>query len=50
MLKLLILLLVPVWAMAANYEAGKHYQVLDNPIRSNTDAIIVNEFELAQLR
>ena len=44
MLKLLALLLVPVWAIAADYEAGKHYQVLDKPISSNTDAIIVNEF------
>ena len=44
MLKLVALLLVPVWAIAADYEAGKHYQVLDKPISSNTDAIIVNEF------
>ncbi|MDP6969363.1 MAG: thiol:disulfide interchange protein DsbA/DsbL [Gammaproteobacteria bacterium] len=44
MFKLAIIWLAPVLAMAADYEAGTHYQVLEKPIKSNTDAIIVNEF------
>lgn len=36
---------LPMLALAADYQAGKHYIVLDEPIKSsNTDAVVVNEF------
>ena len=43
-LKLAVIWLMPLTAMAAEYEAGTHYKVLDRPIKSNSEAIIVNEF------
>ena len=43
-LKLAVIWLMPLTAMAAEYEAGTHYKVLDRPIKSNSDAIIVNQF------
>ena len=42
---LLALVSLPVFAMAAEYQAGTHYIVLDKPIKSsNTEKIVVNEF------
>lgn len=43
-LKLAVIWLMPLTAMAAEYEAGTHYKLLDRPIKSNSEAIIVNEF------
>lgn len=43
-LKLAVIWLMPLTAMAAEYEAGTHYKELDRPIKSNSDAVIVNEF------
>jgi thiol:disulfide interchange protein DsbA len=41
----LALVSLPVFAMAAEYQAGTHYIVLDKPIKSsNTEKIVVNEF------
>ena len=36
---------LPVFALAADYQAGTHYIVLDEPIKSSrTEAVVVNEF------
>jgi|TARA_B110000503_G_scaffold47495_1_gene77387 thiol:disulfide interchange protein DsbA len=36
---------LPVFAFAADYQAGTHYIVLDEPIKSSrTDTLVVNEF------
>ena len=42
---LLALVSLPIFAMAAEYQAGTHYIVLDKPIKSSsTEKIVVNEF------
>jgi thiol:disulfide interchange protein DsbA len=42
---LIALVSLPMLVQAANYQAGTHYVVLDNPIKSSTtDTVVVNEF------
>ena len=44
LLKVCVLALLPVVAMAEDYQAGFDYAVLDQPIKSNADVVVVNEF------
>ena len=40
-----VLASLPALALAADYQAGKHFLVLDEPIKSsNADVVVVNEF------
>ncbi|MCO4836873.1 MAG: thiol:disulfide interchange protein DsbA/DsbL [Oceanospirillaceae bacterium] len=42
---LIALVTLPMVVLAADYQAGKHYVVLDKPIKSSdTDTVVVNEF------
>jgi len=42
---IIVLACLPLLAFAAEYQAGKHYIVLDEPIKSsNTQVVAVNEF------
>ena len=44
LLKVCVLALLPVVAVAEDYQAGFDYAVLDQPIKSNADVVVVNEF------
>jgi thiol:disulfide interchange protein DsbA len=42
---IIALVSLPMLALAADYQAGKHFLVLDEPIKSsNSDTVVVNEF------
>ncbi|MDC9720858.1 MAG: thiol:disulfide interchange protein DsbA/DsbL [Gammaproteobacteria bacterium] len=42
---IITLVSLPLFALAADYQAGTHYIVLDEPIKaSNTEVVVVNEF------
>ena len=41
---ILVLAFMPLMAMAEDYQAGFDYLVLESPIKSNSDQVIVNEF------
>ena len=42
---IIALISLPMFAMAATYQAGTHYLVLDEPIKSSSaEAVVVNEF------
>mgnify|MGYP001313858245 CR=1 FL=1 len=42
---IIALVSLPMFALAADYQAGTHYIVLDQPIKSsNTETVVVNEF------
>ena len=43
-LKICVLALLPMAAMAEDFQAGFDYEVLDQPIKSNADVVVVNEF------
>ena len=40
----LVLSLMSLTTMAKDYQAGFDYLVLDNPIKSNSEKVVVNEF------
>jgi thiol:disulfide interchange protein DsbA len=42
---IIALISLPMFSLAADYQAGTHYIVLDKPIKSShTEAVVVNEF------
>ncbi|MCP4788723.1 MAG: thiol:disulfide interchange protein DsbA/DsbL [Gammaproteobacteria bacterium] len=43
-IRICVLALLPVLAVAEDYQAGVNYAVLAQPIKSNTGVIVVNEF------